>query len=175
MTISADRVFKEINKLRPLSCALIQYNSCACKKRKLNTERNPRNGCTQRKGQVRTQRKSLSASQGASPWENQPQPHHDLGCPASGAVRKQMSAIQASEDMRFCHGSPSKLIHKHYIEGQTTQCKPARPSSTPWASFRAPEPQPHVGAIPAPSSRAPHPSSEESLLSSQEIVSTQGV
>ena len=54
-------------------------------------------------------------------------------------------------------------------------CKPARPSFTPRASFRAPEPQLHVGAIPAPSSRAPHPSSQESLLSSQEIVSTQGV
>ena len=52
--------------------------------------------------------------------ENQPQPHYDLGCPASGAVRKQMSAIQASEDVRFCHGSPSKLIYKHYIECQST-------------------------------------------------------
>ena len=55
------------------------------------------------------------------------------------------------------------------------QCKPARPSATPRASFTAPEPQPHVGAIPAPSSTVPHPSSQESLLSSQEIVSTQGV
>ena len=54
-------------------------------------------------------------------------------------------------------------------------CKPARPSFTPRASFRAPEPQLHVGAIPAPSSRAAHPSSQENLLSSQEIVSTQGV
>ena len=70
---------------------------------------------------MRTQRKSLSASQGASPWENQPQPHHDLGCPASGAVRKQMSAIQASGDVGFCHGSPRKLIYKHYIECQTTK------------------------------------------------------
>ena len=30
------------------------------------------------------------------------------------------------------------------------QCKPARPSSTPRASFRAPEPQPHVGGYPSP-------------------------
>ena len=55
------------------------------------------------------------------------------------------------------------------------KCKPVRPSSTPRASFRAPEPQPHVEGFPAPSYRAPHPSSQESPLSSQEIVSTQGV
>ena len=120
MAVSTDRVFKEVNKLRPLSCALIQYDSCPCKKRKLNTERNPRDGCTQRKGQVRTQRKWSSASQGASPRETQAQPNYDLGCPASGAVRKQMSAIQASGDTLFGHGSPSKLIYKHYIECQTT-------------------------------------------------------
>ena len=30
------------------------------------------------------------------------------------------------------------------------QCKPARPSSTPQASFRAPEPQPHVRGYPSP-------------------------
>ena len=29
-------------------------------------------------------------------------------------------------------------------------CKPAWPSFTPWASFRAPEPQPHVGGYPSP-------------------------
>ena len=90
------------------------------KEKEIEHRKKPQEGCTQRKGQVRTQRKPLSASQGGSPWENQPQPHYDLGCPASGAIRKQMSAIQASGDVRFCHGSPSKLIYKHYIEGQTT-------------------------------------------------------
>ena len=50
VTVSADLVSKEINKWRPLSCALIEYDSCPCKKRKLNTERNPRNGCTQGRG-----------------------------------------------------------------------------------------------------------------------------
>ena len=70
---------------------------------------------------MRTQRKALSASQGASPWENQPQAHHGLGCPASGAARKQMSALQASGDALFCHGSPSTLINKRYIESQSTQ------------------------------------------------------
>ena len=119
MTVSADRVFKEMNILRPLSCALIQCDSCPCKKRKLTQKDTPGRVHTE-EGQVRTQRKSLSASQGAGPWENHPHPHHDLGCPASGAVRKQMSAIRASRDVRFCHGSPSKLIYKHYIEGQTT-------------------------------------------------------
>ena len=72
-------------------------------------------------GQVRTQRKALSASQGASPWANQPQAHCGLGCPASGALRKQMSALQASGDALFCHGSPSKLINDRSIESQSTQ------------------------------------------------------
>ena len=120
MTVPADRVFKETNNLRPVSCALIHYDSCPCKKRKLNTERNPRDGCPQRKDEVRTQRMWFSASQGASPLEDQPQPHYDLGCPASGAARKQMSAIRASGDTLFGHGSPSILIYKHYIECQAT-------------------------------------------------------
>ena len=119
MWLYLQTVFKEINKLRPLSCALIQCDSCPCKKRKLTQKETPGRVHTE-EGRVRTQRKSLAASQGAGPWENHPHPHHDLGCPASGAVRKQMSAIQASGDVRFCHGSPSKLIYKHYIEGQTT-------------------------------------------------------
>lgn len=114
------RVFKEINKLRPSSCALIQYDPCPSVKRTLNTARNLGEGCTQRTGRVRTQGKWLAASQGASPRQSQPQPHYDRGCPASGAARKQMSIVQPSEDMLFCHGSPSKLIHKHYIECQTT-------------------------------------------------------
>ena len=70
---------------------------------------------------MRTQRKALSTSQGASPWENQPQAHHGLGCPASGAARKQMSALQASGDALFCHGSPSTLINKRHTESQSTQ------------------------------------------------------
>lgn len=32
-----------------------------------------------------------------------------------------MSALQASGDALFCHGSPSKLINKRYIESQSTQ------------------------------------------------------
>ena len=88
--------------------------------KEIEPERNPRDGCTQRMGQVRTQRKWSSASQGASPRETQAQPHYDLGCPASGAVRKQMSVVQASRDMLFCYGSPRKLIYKHYTEFQTT-------------------------------------------------------
>lgn len=68
-----------------------------------------------------TQRKALSARQGARPWENQLQAHYGLGCPASGAARKQMSALQASGDALFCHGSPSTLTNEHCIESQSTQ------------------------------------------------------
>lgn len=70
-------------------------------------------------GQVRPRERCclhVSKSLGESP-----QAHCGLGCPASGAARKQMSALQASGDALFCHGSPSKLINKRYIESQSTQ------------------------------------------------------
>lgn len=73
------------------------------------------------RGASEAQRKALSAHQGARPGENQPQAHHGLGCPASGAARKQMSALQASGDALFCHGSPSTLINEHHTESQSTQ------------------------------------------------------
>ena len=55
------------------------------------------------------------------------------------------------------------------------KCKPARPSSTPGPASEPQSPSLMWGAIPAPSSRAPHPSSQDSFLSSQEIVSTHDV
>ena len=72
-------------------------------------------------GASEAQRKALSARQGARPGENQPQAHYGLGCPASGAARKQMSALQASGDALFCHGSPSTLINEHHTESQSAQ------------------------------------------------------
>ena len=119
MWLCLQTVSKEINKWRPLSCALIEYDSCPCKKRKLNIERNPRNGCTQGKGKWDPEKGVVC--KWASPWVNQPQANYGLGCPASGAARKQMSALQASGDALFCHGSPSTLINEHCIESQRTQ------------------------------------------------------
>lgn len=52
---------------------------------------------------------------------NQPQAHYGLGCPASGAARKQMSALQTSGDALFLSWYLSKLINQRYIESQSTQ------------------------------------------------------
>ena len=53
------------------------------------------------------------------------------------------------------------------------KCKPARPSSTPRASFRAPEPQPHVRGYPSPilQSSTPQLSGESSELPGDRVHS----